>query len=340
MMRERPRLAKFLSHGEASSAQVSHFPSLYSSNSSLGYLGQLYVSSSHNNNLSLPPPKAPTSPVSKRKSRGKIKAKRAKSKPPPVEEPLSSSGVLDSYPSLDTSPPTKRRSPSKSRLARTQSRAGGERADRDVSPVNQRRSRSKTRVKRSQSIVSNIENLPPGGSNQSGQVDPPPTTSSPTNNKKGKNRNKTKIRRSQSEAPNRILSEKSLWEDLTFQAKENLQNYISRARNTNTVYGETVPVADPSLGSRCQCEQSLYPPVYPAVSRRGRSKSRKSAKPSGPYSLNSVSYVAPEGDLGSPCSPLPGVAVRGRSKSRSRQLHINNGLATIWPDSRGAWLPV
>ena len=338
MMRERPRLARFLSHGEPPSPPVSHFPSLYSSNSSLGYLGQLYVSTNHNNNISYPPPKAP-SPVSKRKSRAKIKAKRAKSKPPKIEEPQSSSGVLDSLHSLDTSPPTKRRSPSKSRLARTQSRAGGEpgseRGGRDCSPVNQRRSRSKTRVKRSQSIVSNIENLPPAPSNQSGQLDPP-TTSSPTNNKKGKNRNKTKIRRSQSEAPNRILSEKSLWEDLTFQAVENLQNYISRARNTSTVYGET----EPSVGSRCQCEQSVYPSIYPAVSRRGRSKSRKSAKPSGPTSLNSVSYVAPEGDHASPCSPLSGVAVRGRSKSRSRQLNNNNGLATIWPDSRGAWLPM
>ena len=339
MMRERPRLAKFLSHGEPSSHHVSHFPSLYSSNSSLGYLGQLYVSSSHNNNTSYPPPKPPTSPVSRRKSRTKIKAKRAKSKPPSLEEPHSSISVLDSLQSLqslDSSPPTKRRSPSKSRLARTQSRAGGEplseRGGRECSPVNQRRSRSKTRVKRSQSIVSNIENLPPGGAKQPGQVDPP-TTSSPTNNKKGKNRNKTKIRRSQSEAPNRILSEKSLWEDLTFQAKENLQNYISKARNTSTVYGE----AESSQGSRCQCEPQ---PQHPVVSRRGRSKSRKSAKPSGPYSLNSVSYVAPEGDLLSTSCPLPGVAVRGRSKSRSRQLNINNGLATIWPDSRGAWLPM
>ena len=328
MMRERPRLAKFLSHGEP---QVSHFPSVYSTSSSLGYLGQLYVSSSHNNNISYPPPKPPTSPVSKRKSRAKIKAKRAKSKPPKLEEPLSSITVLDSLQSLDTSPPSKRRSPSKSRLARTQSRAGGElvseRGGRECSPVNQRRSRSKTRVKRSQSIVSNIENLPPGVSHQSSQMEPP-TSSSPANNKKGKNRNKTKIRRSQSEAPNRILSEKSLWEDLTFQAKENLQNYISKARNPSTVYGEAE--------SRCQCDQS----VYPAVTRRGRSKSRKSARPSGPYSLNSVSYVAPEGDLLSSCSPLPGVAVRGRSKSRSRQLNNNNGLATIWPDSRGAWLPM
>ena len=330
-MRERPRLAKFLSHGEPSSPHISHFPSLYSSNSSLGYLGQLYVSSSHNNNISYPPPKPPTSPVSKRKSRTKIKAKRAKSKPPSLDEPHNSISVLDSLQSLDSSPPTKRRSPSKSRPARGEPLS--ERGGRDCSPVNQRRSRSKTRVKRSQSILSNIENLPPGGSKQPGQVDPP-TTSSPTNNKKGKNRNKTKIRRSQSEAPNRILSEKSLWEDLTFQAKENLQNYISKARNTSTVYGE----AESSQGSRCHCEQQQQ--QYPILSRRGRSKSRKPTKPSGPYSLNSVSYVAPEGDLlGSSC-PLPGVAARGRSKSRSRQLNINNGLATIWPDSRGAWLPM
>jgi len=96
---------------------------------------------------------------------------------------------------------------------------------------------------------------------------------------------------------------------LTLQAKENLQNYIYKSRpvasssTTTTVYG------DLSLGSRCQCDQ------YPG-SRTGRSKSRY------------------------PASSLAGVAVRGRSKSRSRQSTINQGLDTIWPDSRGAWLPV
>jgi len=110
------------------------------------------------------------------------------------------------------------------------------------------------------------------------------------------------------------------------QAKENFHNYIYKSRpnasspTTTTVYGDL----SLSLSSRCQCDQ------YPA-SRRGRSKSRsrRSVKsPSGPYSLN---Y---------PSSPLPGVAVRGRSKSRSRQVTLNNGVDTIWPDSRGVWLPV
>ena len=303
-MRERPRLAKFLS-----APSSSHLPPLYSGNSSLCY-GQMYVS----NNITSIPPKPPTSPVSRRKSRSKIKAKRSKSKPPQMEQ-YQSSFVLDTFPSLESctsqsSPPRKRRSPSKSRLKRTQSRPP---ADLQLSlpgsqgsPTNQRRSRSKTRdrVKRSQSIASNSENLPP------------PSSSSPTHCRRGKEKKKTKLGRSQSEAPHRVLSEKSLWEDL--QAKENLQNYIYKSRPASTVYG------DLSLSSRCQCDQ------YP-VSRRGRSKSRSSRSvksPSGPYSLH---Y---------PPSPLPGVAVRGRSKSRSRLSATNQGLDTIWPDSRGVWLPV
>ena len=338
-MRDRPRLAKFLSYGDNGRAPASSFyPSLYSSNNSLCY-GQMYVSTSHNNNISHPPPKPPTSPVSRRKSRSKVKAKRSKSKPPNIEQQQSVFDSLASQESCQTSPPRKRRSPSKSRVKRTQSRPPTEllslpfnpTGETEVSPSNQRRSRSKTRdrVKRSQSIASNIENLPPpcspGPGSQAAPVDPP-TINSPANLSKGKNKNKTKVRRSQSEAPNRILSEKSLWEDLTLQAKENFHNYIYKSRpnasspTTTTVYGDL----SLSLSSRCQCDQ------YPA-SRRGRSKSRsrRSVKsPSGPYSLN---Y---------PSSPLPGVAVRGRSKSRSRQLTLNNGVDTIWPDSRGVWLPV
>ena len=339
-MRDRPRLAKFLSYGDNGRAPASSFyPSLYSSNNSLCY-GQMYVSTSHNNNISHPPPKPPTSPVSRRKSRSKVKAKRSKSKPPNIEQQQSVFDSLASQESCQTSPPRKRRSPSKSRVKRTQSRPPTElllslpfnpTGETEVSPSNQRRSRSKTRdrVKRSQSIASNIENLPPpcspGPGSQAAPVDPP-TINSPANLSKGKNKNKTKVRRSQSEAPNRILSEKSLWEDLTLQAKENFHNYIYKSRpnasspTTTTVYGDL----SLSLSSRCQCDQ------YPA-SRRGRSKSRsrRSVKsPSGPYSLN---Y---------PSSPLPGVAVRGRSKSRSRQVTLNNGLDTIWPDSRGVWLPV
>ena len=159
-----------------------------------------------------------------------------------------------------------------------------------------------------------------------------------------------KIRRSQSEAPHRILSDKSLWDDLTTQAKEakeNIQQYIYK--KPPAVPSSSVANVTSDQLARCQCDQY---PQYPVINfSRGRSKSRSrksvmsTAGPmvtAGPYSLNSVSsvaYVAPACDTSDHCtSPVPGVATRGRSKSRSRG-NITNGLSTVWPDSRGAWLP-
>ena len=342
--RDRPRLAKFLSYGDSGSSNNNNMGAF-----TPGFIvGPIYGPTSINNN-SFPPPKHPTSPISKRKSRSKTKAKRSESK-------TSKTAIFENFQSLeiDNSPPRKRRSPSKSRLRSSQSRQALETSQMfslpiqpldlggqpSSSPTNQRRSRSKTRVKRSQSNVSNLENAPPL---MSMIVDPLKdqlsqsntnnnTTSSATNNKKSKNKKKKKIQRSQSEAPNRILSDSKLaWEDL----KENLQTYI---------YKPTKPTSN---CSKCQCDQYPQYPSQVLLRSRSKSRSRKSVVSStaGPYSLNSVAYVAPscEDDLSSPGtgpSSIPGVGVRGRSKSRSRLNLINNGLTTVWPDSRGAWLPV
>lgn len=251
------------------------------------------------------------------------------------------------------------------------------------SPVRRGRSRSKAKVKRTRSIasVSNVENEPP--------VFSPPPSEPPTptdkhalaisanneNNvspaqssggKKSRNRNKLKIRRSQSEAPHRALNNdgggKSLWEDIT-QAKENIQSYIYKS----TGQGKPPPGAAVVTNDRCQCSDNIYPqyPVLANLTSRGRSKSRSrrsvvSSTTAGPYSLGSSPYVAPreasDTDLGAPASvsptpashsnnvtsiSVPGVGVRGRSKSRSRlSASVTNGMSTVWPDSRGAWLPV
>ena len=177
-------------------------------------------------------------------------------------------------------------------------------------------------------------------------------------------RHRLRLRRSQSEAPQRAdqseasklwtnekAAGKSLWEDLTSQARDNIQNYIYKSTG------------------RGQCSDSLYPQsVLANLNSRGRSKSRSrrsgvssTAGPfqdqrsvvsstAGPYSLGSSPYVAPSTDpdlLAASSSnnvtsiSVPGVGVRARSKSRSRlAASITNGMSTVWPDSRGAWLPV
>ena len=361
--RDRPRLAKFLSYGDSNVVYPGHGHN--------GHTG-FYVYGGHNNNVNYPPPKPPTSPVNKRKSRSKTKAKRAQSKPSRQDFTLSTTNtttIFDNFPSFDNSPPRKRRSPSKSRLRRSHSKPAIVLATSEpnqlfsLPPVissplepsspettnessKERRSRSKTRVKRTQSTASNLENEPPPAALM---IDPPTekhnlpinnSSGSPSNNKKLKSKNKMKIRRSQSEAPHRILSDKSLWDDLTSQAKEakeNIQQYIYKKP-------PTAPQVNHEAGHlRCQCDQY---PVYPVTSQplqirsRSKSRSRKSfVSTAGPYSLTSVAYVAPACD--DVCtSPLPGVTTRGRSKSRSRlNIAMANGMTTVWPDSRGAWLP-
>jgi len=109
-----------------------------------------------------------------------------------------------------------------------------------------------------------------------------------------------------------------------------------------------------------------YPPATTVLRSRSKSKSRKSVVGSnGPYSVNAP-YVAPiwnssqtsdsnvpngihsavlntlsasSSPFGPPGPTLPTIAIRPRSKSRSRPNNTNNGLSTIWPDSRGIWLP-
>jgi len=105
-----------------------------------------------------------------------------------------------------------------------------------------------------------------------------------------------------------------------------------------------------------------YPPATTVLRSRSKSKSRKSVVGSnGPYSVNAP-YVAPIWNssqtsdsnvpngihsavfstLSASSSPFgpPGPSpIRPRSKSRSRPNNTNNGLSTIWPDSRGIWLP-
>ena len=310
--RSRPRLAKFLSYGNDNVMYPGY------------YVTQIYVSSAQqpNNNVNYPPPKHPTSPLAKRKSRSKNKTKRSKSKPPIVTENF--------LPAVDNSPPAKRRSPSKSRLRRSQSRPSAEVVSQPLSlpvnqtysPSNQRRSRSKTKAKRSSSNCSNIENEPAAVNEAfdtpTAEHDQLIVKSQNTQHEKGRDkRRKAKIKRSQSEAPHRVLSDKSLWEDL--QHQENIRNI----RQSKGRQPSPPPVS-------CQCEQ--YPPILRARSK-SRGRKAKVQGSQGPYSLNSqASYVAPAND-----APVPGVNVRGRSKSRSR---ATNGLSTIWPDSRGAWLPL
>ena len=244
------------------------------------------------------------------------------------------------------------------------------------SPTRRGRSRSKAKVKRTLSIasVSNVENEPPAFSPS--PSDPPTDKQglaisannenmSPAQGgggKKSRNRHKLKIRRSQSEAPHRANTSdgggKSLWGDIT-QAKENIQSYIYKSTGQGKPPPATVVTND-----RCQCSDNIYPqyPVLANLNSRGRSKSRSrrsvvSSTTAGPYSLGSSPYVAPrEADDITPASisptpassgnnvtsiSVPGVGVRGRSKSRSRlSASITNGMSTVWPDSRGAWLPV
>ena len=105
-----------------------------------------------------------------------------------------------------------------------------------------------------------------------------------------------------------------------------------------------------------------YPPATTVLRSRSKSKSRKSVVGSnGPYSVNAP-YVAPIWNSSqtsdsnvpngihsavfstlsassSPFGPGGPSPIRPRSKSRSRANNTNNGLSTIWPDSRGIWLP-
>ena len=86
--------------------------------------------------------------------------------------------------------------------------------------------------------------------------------------------------------------------------------------------------------------------------------SRKSVGSNDPYNLTTL-YVAPppvrhssttglnlvneiqSAVLKTPSAlPLGAITIRSRSKSRSRPSNTNNGLTTVYPDSRGIWPPM
>ena len=139
---------------------------------------------------------------------------------------------------------------------------------------------------------------------------------------------------------------------------------VSGPYSINYPYGAPVIGCLPGANiiSGLQPEAIVSSSEYPvAIRSRSKSKSRKSVGSNGPYSLNAP-YVAPVwntavSDLNvangihsavlntlsassSPLGPLGPIAIRPRSKSRLWPSNTNNGLSTIWPDSRGIWLPL
>jgi len=101
---------------------------------------------------------------------------------------------------------------------------------------------------------------------------------------------------------------------------------------------------------------SEYPSEQAVTNRsRSKSRSRKLARSKGPYGAHApfgapvlnpsmtdstkVDEVQSAVHGTATTGPLGPVAIRPRSKSRSRPSNTNNGLSTIWPDSRGIWLP-
>lgn len=298
------------------------------------------------------------SPPRKRRSPSKSRIRRSQSRPLQVLLDPSGGQVFSLPPPQPQEPPQSSSSPvrrgrsrSKAKVKRTLSIASVSNVENEPPVFSPPPSDSPTPAdKHSLAISANNENNISPASGGGG--------------KKSRNRNKLKIRRSQSEAPHRAINNdgggKSLWEDIT-QAKENIQSYIYKS----TGQGKPPPGAAVVTNDRCLCNDNIYPqyPVLANLNSRGRSKSRSrrsvvSSTTAGPYSLGSSPYVAPREangtDLPASGSPtpasntnnvtsisVPGVGVRGRSKSRSRlSASITNGMSTVWPDSRGAWLPV
>ena len=259
-------------------------------------------------------------------------------------------------PNFDYSPPTDRRKLS----------------TRNSSPPNERRSRTKAQARRSQSEAPNrrLRHKPSIYSENYGHF---------TDNLKLEDTtgaNKENILSPQvtavccdSKPPQIILSSPIYGKQRVGRARSRRRTISAQVSNgpysINYPHGAPVISCLPAANiiSGIQSEGIVSPTEYPAVPSnirsRSKSRSRKSVGSNGPYSLNAP-YVAPVWNSSttdcniangihsavlntlsaSPLGPISPITIRPRSKSRSRPSNTNNGLSTIWPDSRGIWLPL